>query len=397
MQLATTVFGMADIPIQPDLHPGPFVYDIISLGSVHRAHSIFHEHIMGDQLDVRRCDRSFWEHTPIPETVRHYIQLAGFEGVLECGYMILDHALITSLVERWRPGTHTFHLPVGETMVTLQDVEVLWGLPIDGPPVIGIDTSHSAEEWRNLCEELLGFSPMMSDFNGQRLKLGCLSRVLDTEMQPDAPDVQCRQRPRIYLLLIIGGHLLSDKSGNKVPLLYMPLLRDLETVGQYSWGSAILATLYRSLCGATSPFRSAVAGPLVLLQLWAWERIPTMRPDRVQPLEHYPGPYGARWNVQFDPHRVARHVVSIFRDQLTGLRDLQFIWQPYSEDVLTSLPAYCTVGCDIWRSVTYLICWEVVEPHLPYRIMRQFGYHQPVLDLRLTENQAALHSLVYHL
>ncbi|CDP12470.1 unnamed protein product [Coffea canephora] len=173
----------------------------------------------------------------------------------------------------------------------------------------------------------------------------------------------------------------------------MPLLRDLETVRQYSWGSAVLTTLYRSLCAATSPLRSSIAGPLVLLQLWAWERIPTMRPDRVQPLEHYPGPYGARWNVQLDLHRVARHVVSIFRDQLTGLRDLQFIWQPYSEDVLASLPAYCTAGRAIWRSVTYLICWGVVEPHLPYRVMRQFGYHQSVPDMRLTENQAALHSL----
>ncbi|CDP17465.1 unnamed protein product [Coffea canephora] len=163
------------------------------------------------------------------------------------------------------------------------------------------------------------------------------------------------------------GHLLSDKSGNNVPLLYMPLLRDLETVGQYSWGSATLATLYHSLFPSNSN--------ITFFHLWAWERIPTMRPDRVQPLEHYLGPYGARWNVQFDLHRVARHVVSIFRDQLTGLRDLQ----PYSEDVLASLPAYCIAGRNIWRSITYLICWEVVEPHLPYRIMRRFGYISPCL------------------
>ena len=71
----------------------------------------------------------------------------------------------------------------------------------------------------------------------------------------------------------------------------------------------------------------------------------------------------------------------------------QFIWQPYSEDVLASLPAYCTAGRDIWRSVTYLICWDVVEPHLPHRVMRQFGFHQSLPDMRLTDNQAALHSL----
>ena len=59
-----------------------------------------------------------------------------------------------------------------------------------GPPVIGSETSHSVEEWRNLCEELIGFYPAMSDFDGQRLKLGCLARVLDTELQLMPPVAQ---------------------------------------------------------------------------------------------------------------------------------------------------------------------------------------------------------------
>ncbi|CDP08143.1 unnamed protein product [Coffea canephora] len=100
-----------------------------------------------------------------------------------------------------------------------------------------------------------------------------------------------------------------------------------------------------------------------------------------------------RWNNDLDVHRVVRHVVPAFRDQLTGLRPEEFMWQPYSEDVLASLPAYCTAGRDIWRSVTYLICWDVVEPHLPHRIMRQFGFHQSLPAMRLTDNQAALHSI----
>ncbi|XP_071940085.1 serine/threonine-protein phosphatase 7 long form homolog [Coffea arabica] len=316
---------MADTPIPAGLHLGPYVHDIISAGTAHRAHSIFHGHIEGNQLDVKWCDRGFWEHTPIPDRVCRYIVLVGFEGVLESGYQMIDHSLITSLVERWRSETHTFHLLVGEATVTLQDVEVLWGLHIDGPPVIGVDTYRSIQEWGAICEELIGFSPAVGYFDEQRLKLGCLARVLDTELPPDASDAECRQRASIYLLLILGGHLLSDKSGNKVPLLYLPLLRDLKTVGQYSWGSARLATLYRSLCDATHPAKSAIAGPLVLLQLWIWEHISTMRPDRIAPLEHYPGPYGARWNNDLDVHRVVRHVVPAFRDQLTGLRPEEFI------------------------------------------------------------------------
>lgn len=44
----------------------------------------------------------------------------------------IDPSLITALVERWRPETNTFHLPFGEMTVTLEDVSILWGLPIQG-------------------------------------------------------------------------------------------------------------------------------------------------------------------------------------------------------------------------------------------------------------------------
>ena len=44
----------------------------------------------------------------------------------------IDPHLISALVERWRPETNTFHLPVGEMTVTLEDVAYLWGLPIKG-------------------------------------------------------------------------------------------------------------------------------------------------------------------------------------------------------------------------------------------------------------------------
>ncbi|CAN1254282.1 Serine/threonine-protein phosphatase 7 long form homolog [Linum perenne] len=46
--------------------------------------------------------------------------------------MHLDHDLITTLVERWRPETHTFHMLEGECTVTLQDVNIISRLPING-------------------------------------------------------------------------------------------------------------------------------------------------------------------------------------------------------------------------------------------------------------------------
>jgi hypothetical protein len=48
----------------------------------------------------------------------------------------MDEALLTGLVDRWRPETHTFHLPFGEMTVTLKDVAMLTGLSIRGRPVV---------------------------------------------------------------------------------------------------------------------------------------------------------------------------------------------------------------------------------------------------------------------
>lgn len=64
---------MADVPLQPDVHSDLYVTDIIAAGTAHRAYSIFHGHIVGDQLAVRGFDKAFWDHKPIP-----YIRMAGF-------------------------------------------------------------------------------------------------------------------------------------------------------------------------------------------------------------------------------------------------------------------------------------------------------------------------------
>ena len=68
----------------------------------------------------------------------------------------IDPSLIHGLVERWRPETHTFHLPFGEMTVTLQNVSALWGLPVIGTPVSGISDSHS---FASDIERLLGADP----------------------------------------------------------------------------------------------------------------------------------------------------------------------------------------------------------------------------------------------
>ncbi|KAH7850082.1 hypothetical protein Vadar_027649 [Vaccinium darrowii] len=88
---------------------------------------------------------------PVAELVRQ----AGFGGLMDIPFISLDLALITALLERWRPETHSFHLGSGEWTVTLQDVEVILGIPVDGLPVVG----STEQDWDKLCEELLGVIP----------------------------------------------------------------------------------------------------------------------------------------------------------------------------------------------------------------------------------------------
>lgn len=81
-----------------------------------------------------------------------YLQRLGLYQLAVMPNINSDQALIHGLVERWRPETHTFHLPVGEMTITLQDVSCLWGLPIHGEPVGGI----SDGDYGALVEPLLG-------------------------------------------------------------------------------------------------------------------------------------------------------------------------------------------------------------------------------------------------
>ena len=89
------------------------------------------------------------------DRVLEVVELAGFSYIhrLLGGGLELDRALITALVERWRSETHTFHLTVGEATITLQDVAVILGLPIEGQAVI----DHGEGYWSALILELLGF------------------------------------------------------------------------------------------------------------------------------------------------------------------------------------------------------------------------------------------------
>ncbi|KAK5772448.1 hypothetical protein PVK06_048737 [Gossypium arboreum] len=82
------------------------------------------------------------------------------------------------------------------------------------------------------------------------------------------------QAARSYIMHLIGGVLMPDANGNMVHLMYLPLLSNLHNTRSYSWGSAVLAMLYRELCRTTDPSTMDIGGCLILLQSWALYRMP---------------------------------------------------------------------------------------------------------------------------
>ncbi|KAI7979648.1 hypothetical protein LOK49_Contig285G00002, partial [Camellia lanceoleosa] len=280
------------------------------------------------KLKCRRSDSGIWD-TALDHRVLSCLLRAGFYGVYRIGPIRLDHHLITTLVERWRIETRTFHFPVGESTVTLQDVAILFGLP-------------KLDDLIALCVELLGASPTAEDFIGSSLRLKWISEHF-RHLPHDASDETVHHYARAYILWLIGGVLVPDKSQNIV---------------------------------------------------WAWERLSRIAPSRKSNIAAGeraigegdqllpPGPRACRWRVPFSHEVISTNVGLIFRDQFDRMVEGEFIWEPYGteDDIVTSFPSYCTVGRDIWMARVPLICFDIIDWHLPDRVLRQFGRVQSVPD-----------------
>lgn len=379
------------------LHPGPEVYDVLTLQAKHRSQSVWNGTLRGAEacLHPRRADREFWQHLkhrPLHPRILDYFGRCGFRGVVEVGYVPYDWGVITALIERWRPETHTFHLRTGEATITLQDVELMFGMVVDGDPLFQAGARDiSVEGWQQLIYELTGWAPDVDCFAGvSRLHAGSLAAYMDglDAITDQSTEVNVQKRVRLYLLWLCGGTIFPDKSGSKLSLDYLLDMRDLNAMGIQAWGAATLSYLYNSLCRASMAAASDVCGFLSLFQVWAWERLipmqPSSRPLRVpMPGVHLspPEPHTAlarKWTRCRVHHNEARNVLAICRDVLDNLNDGQFMWEPYSETIINGLPEWCRHGRDVWMAQTPLICGIYREWHMVDRVLRQFGREQHV-------------------
>ncbi|XP_072084603.1 protein MAIN-LIKE 2-like [Arachis hypogaea] len=224
-------------------------------------------------------------------------------------------------VDMWHPDTHTFHLPVGECAVTLEDVAVILGLLTDGLPVIGM-TMSSFKALEAECLHQFGVSPRKSDYRGSCIKLTWL-RDLKERLQ------------------------LTNEN-------------NMQSIRQYSWGSACLANLYRALCRASHFDCKEIDDLLTLLLNWAWIRLPYLAPV-------------PRESCSFS---LANSVIIIWIVIICFLYFPQFVWVAYAVDHVDPdiIPADIYMHSVVSSVTVLLVSFECIEWHATDRFRRQFGF-----------------------
>ncbi|XP_038993219.1 protein MAINTENANCE OF MERISTEMS-like [Hibiscus syriacus] len=138
-------------------------------------------------------------------------------------------ALISALIQCWRPKTHTFHFPCGDVTITLEDVVYQLGVPINGMPLV----------LRNNYVRDTVISDLLDVIDGMRIWMTWLEREFRVDEQSTEQEVI--YAARAYFMALIGGILLSYKSGNSVQTQYLRVLENFTVCRQYSWDYAILA------------------------------------------------------------------------------------------------------------------------------------------------------------
>ncbi|CAN1294971.1 Protein MAIN-LIKE 1 [Linum perenne] len=127
---------------------------------------------------------------------------------------------------------------------------------------------------------------------------------------------------RAYTWVLVAGVLLADRNGDHIQVHLLQLIGDPRVASTYSWGSAVLAWLYKVM--GTVAFFSAgsmrgtidIGGFTLLVELWALERFPRIAEQYIHggapPVDDTVS-RGARWLpvIERHQHGVAMHLEDI--------------------------------------------------------------------------------------
>ncbi|RYQ99859.1 hypothetical protein Ahy_B07g087869 [Arachis hypogaea] len=198
-----------------------------------------------------------------------------------------------------------------------------------------------------------------------KVNIAWVRRCRDTE--PCDTQESLERYVRAHIFCMLGTIVFPDKSTVSLNSKFLPQLRNFHRISGYSWGAANLAHLYRSLCRASRYNCKEIDGPLILLFVWAWERMPFLAPI---PRDQH-GNIGVESLAPTYEIYTAAHY-----DFRRGLDDMgidDFIWRPY---IGVGIPDGLEPHMFMCSTQSPLVSFECIEWHATDRVRRQFGMQQ---------------------
>ncbi|KAL5150503.1 Protein MAIN-LIKE 1 [Glycine soja] len=152
--------------------------------------------------------------------------VSGLSPLIACSLNTGDRGLISTFVERWHKETSSFHLPVGEVTITLDDVASLLHLSI-------VRVFHNFEQLHvddavDILVELLEVSAAEAraetiQCHDSYVRLSWLRDVYQMKIEAYYWIVAAR----VYLLHLLGCTLFANKSVTHVHVVFLDALCDL--------------------------------------------------------------------------------------------------------------------------------------------------------------------------
>jgi len=179
------------------------------------------------------------------------VEASGLHHLIYTGYSTVTHAMVRALCERWHTETNSFHLPVGEMMITLDDVYNLLHIPIQGR-MLDHDEVIDQDCEIDLMTRLFGMSDAAARAEVRTESAGhinylTLKRVYESHLtearwleNPHArEEMQERGRRRqwcvrSFLLYLVGCALFTNKTNRHIDLIYLDCMADLQAIGKWS-------------------------------------------------------------------------------------------------------------------------------------------------------------------
>ncbi|RZB68368.1 Fatty-acid-binding protein 2 [Glycine soja] len=360
---------------------GPRDPSVLTSFAEHVAHAVWSGQERPDLKLVSHGRKVTLIGRPVPE-IEGLVAATGLSPLIDCSVITGDPGLISAFVERWHSETSTFHLPVGELTITLDDVSSILHLPITG----ALHSFHalSTEEARFLLTELLEVSEEEARAEtaltrGAYVRLGWVRDIYETRCQARRWIVAARA----YLLHLVGCTLFANKSATYVHVVHLDAFRDLAHSGGFAWGVAALVHMYDQLDEACRTTTRQLAGYLTLLQCWIYEHFPSVHQCVTDDTYQETSPRASRWLTS------KAHMKGItgapYRARCDGLTVTDVSWLPYTEH--RGVRAFQEIS-----SFQGQLRWgPMIVTVRPERVVRQFGYIQsippPPVSARLSQDQ----------